>query len=104
LREVESFLSMLLHEAEDREVLGADFVRAVAAEGHHDFIEKIPSRHPRRRDLLAALITTATRAGRANKARAARYLGWDPDTLVARMEDLEIPEEGFSALHRPWTS
>jgi two-component system nitrogen regulation response regulator GlnG len=102
VREVESFLLRLLNEAEDREVLGAEFVSEVAAEGHHELIQKIPSRHPRRADLLAALVTTATQGGRANKARAARFLGWDPDTLVARMEDLEIPEEGFGELHRPW--
>ena len=104
VREVESFLSMLLNEAEDRESLGAAFVSEVAVDGHHEFIQKIPSRHPRRADLLAALVTTATQGGRANKARAARFLGWDPDTLVARMEDLDIPEEGFDELHSPWTS
>jgi hypothetical protein len=48
----------------------------------------VPSRHPRRRDLEAALRTTKKRAGAPNKVRAALYLGWDPDTLVARLEEL----------------
>jgi DNA-binding NtrC family response regulator len=104
VREVDSFISMLLNEAEDREVLGAEFVSKVASEGHYELIQKIPSRHPRRADLLSALVTTATRGGRVNKTRAARFLGWDPDTLVARMEDLAIPEVGFEALHHPWSS
>ena len=104
VREVDSFISMLLNEAEDREVLGAEFVSKVAAESHYEMIQKIPSRHPRRADLLSALVTTATRGGRVNKTRAARFLGWDPDTLVARMEDLAIPEVGFEALHHPWSS
>jgi hypothetical protein len=31
--------------------------------------------------------------GRTNKTRAAAYLGWDPDTLVARMKDCGLPDE-----------
>ena len=57
-------------------------------------LERLPSRHPDRADLLAALGTTRLGTGRVNKTRAALYLGWDPDTLVARMQDLSIPQEG----------
>jgi hypothetical protein len=32
-------------------------------------------------------------SGRLNKTRAALYLGWDPDTLVARMHDAGIGED-----------
>lgn len=57
-------------------------------------LERLPSRHPDRADLLAALSITRLGTGRVNKTRAALYLGWDPDTLVARMQDLGIPQEG----------
>ncbi len=54
---------------------------------------RLPSRHPLRTDLLAALRITRKPGGRLNKTRAALYLGWDPDTLVARMHDAGIGEE-----------
>jgi hypothetical protein len=38
----------------------------------------------------AALRSTRTRRGSLNKTRAATYLGWDPDTLVARMRELRL--------------
>jgi putative methionine-R-sulfoxide reductase with GAF domain len=53
-------------------------------------IKRLPSRHPRRRDVVSALESTRLESGRINKTRAAQYLGWDPDTLVARMGDLGI--------------
>ncbi|MBL8858217.1 MAG: sigma 54-interacting transcriptional regulator [Planctomycetes bacterium] len=58
-----------------------------------DLVRKLPSRHPRRRDLISALRTTRTAGGRANKTRAALYLGWDPDTLVARMQSEGLGED-----------
>jgi DNA-binding NtrC family response regulator len=51
---------------------------------------RLSSRQPRREDLLQALDYTRTSGGRTNKTRAALYMGWDPDTLVARLQDLEI--------------
>lgn len=62
-----------------------------------DLVRKLPSRHPRRRDLVAALRTTLTTGGRVNKTRAALYLGWDPDTLVARMASEHVSEESLQA-------
>jgi DNA-binding NtrC family response regulator len=56
-------------------------------------VQRLPSRHPSRWDLLAALRVTRKAGGRLNKTRAALYLGWDPDTLVARMQDAGIGEE-----------
>jgi hypothetical protein len=56
-------------------------------------VRRLPSRHPSRADLLAALRVTRMPTGRTNKTRAALYLGWDPDTLVARMQDAGIGEE-----------
>lgn len=57
-------------------------------------LDRLPSRHPDRAELLAALSVTRLGTGRVNKTRAAMYLGWDPDTLVARMESLGIAQEG----------
>ena len=41
----------------------------------------------------AALRVTRMAGGRINKTRAALYLGWDPDTVVARMKDCRIGDE-----------
>ncbi|MBK7643187.1 MAG: sigma 54-interacting transcriptional regulator [Planctomycetes bacterium] len=51
-------------------------------------VRRLPSRHPSRSDLASALRTTRLGTGRVNKTRAAAFLGWDPDTLVARLSDL----------------
>ena len=51
---------------------------------------RLPSRRPRPEDVRAALDATRRANGALNKTRAARYLGWDPDTLVACME--RVPE------------
>ena len=52
--------------------------------------KRLPSRRPGREDVVSALESTRLESGRINKTRAAQYLGWDPDTLVARMQDLGI--------------
>lgn len=104
MRELENFVCKLSNEALDLDLIDADLVSRVAEESRFELQSRIPSRHPRKVDLLAALVSTQTQGGRANKTAAARYLGWDPDTLVARMKDLRIEEEDFSEMHRPWTS
>jgi len=73
--------------------LGAADVVAVAQESGLGLARRLPSRHPDRRDLLAALRTTRTAGSRANKTRAAIYLGWDPDTLVARLVEAGLTDE-----------
>jgi hypothetical protein len=50
------------------------------------------SLRPRPRDLELALRTTRHKGGSWNRARAARYLGWDPDTLDARLEGRAFEE------------
>jgi len=75
---------VLLHPGE---TVDAEAVHAVAREFHLQLRERLPSRRPRREDLEQALRTTRKGTGRPNKRRAALYLGWDPDTLVLRMED-----------------
>ncbi|TDJ72926.1 MAG: sigma-54-dependent Fis family transcriptional regulator [Planctomycetota bacterium] len=96
VRELENAVfKLVLHHA--GEELDADaVVRALAPYGVL-LARRLPSRHPPRADLVAALVTTRTRGGRPNKSRAAQYLGWDPDTLVARMKDAHLDEEGLDA-------
>ncbi len=62
----------------------------LAARFGRKLVRRLPSRHPLRSDLVSALRSTLLGTGRVNKTRAATYLGWDPDTLVARLEDLGI--------------
>jgi DNA-binding NtrC family response regulator len=50
-------------------------------------LQRIPSRHPDRELLCAALQSTANRKGTWNKTRAALYLGWDTDTLQSRINE-----------------
>jgi len=104
VRELENFICKLSNEADGRDSIDTEFVKRVAEESRCELLGRIPSRHPRHADLLAALVSTSTNTGRANKTRAARLLGWDPDTLVARMADQHMEDESFSELHRPWTS
>ncbi len=73
--------------------VGPDDVRALARRFKLALIARIPSRRPGAAIVRAALRVTRKGTGASNKTRAARYLGWDPDTLVARMKDLGIDEE-----------
>lgn len=59
------------------------------------FLRRLPSRHPERDLVVSALRTTRKPGGRINKTRAALYLGWDPDTLVSRMSDLQLREDAL---------
>ena len=63
--------------------------------------QRLSSRQPKYEDVIQALDHTRTRGGRINKTRAALYLGWDPDTLVARLGDLEI-DPAEPELPRGW--
>jgi len=64
-------------------------------------VRRVPSRHPLHSDLVSALRSTLLGTGRVNKTRAATYLGWDPDTLVARLEDLGI-DPALPPLETAW--
>ena len=50
-------------------------------------LRKLPSRYPARELLERALEATGLENGRRNKTRAARLLGWDVDTLEARLAE-----------------
>jgi len=75
--------------------LGATEVEGVLGAFGVELRRRLPSRHPRRVDLLAALATTRRDSGRLNKTRAALYLGWDPDTLVSRMGEQGVDEQSL---------
>jgi hypothetical protein len=62
---------------------------AIAAIGLEP-VARLASREPRPRDVAGALWCTRTAGGRVNKARAAGWLGWDADTLAARLVDLGL--------------
>jgi DNA-binding NtrC family response regulator len=94
VRELENliFKLVLLHPGES---VTPEAVGEICRQFGIELVRRLPSRHPDRRDLVAALRTTRKAGGRLNKTRAAQYLGWDPDTLVSRMQSCGIPEEGF---------
>jgi len=63
-------------------------VREVARNQGRRLCERVPPRGREPDHLLAALHATRHRNGSWNRTRAAELLGWDPDTLVRRLEDL----------------
>jgi hypothetical protein len=52
---------------------------------------RLPSWRPRRNDIELALESTRHRSGGLNRARAARYLGWDPATLARHLREESPP-------------
>jgi DNA-binding NtrC family response regulator len=97
VRELESMIYKLVLLGRGRRGPGVEPLQPaqileIAARFSLEIVERLPSRHPPRGDLLAALRATRKPGGRLNKTRAALYLGWDPDTLVARMQDAGIGE------------
>jgi len=81
-------LALVAHHA--GAVVGVEPVRALLEQRGAALVERLPSRHPRRADVEAALRVTRKKSGAWNKTRAALYLGWDPDTLARRMRELGI--------------
>lgn len=77
----------LLHPGKE---IGAGEVADVARRFGLKLVTRLSSKNPVRADVIAALESTRTGRGTLNKTRASLYLGWDPDTLVARMRDLKL--------------
>lgn len=69
------------------EVVEAADVRAALRARRVAYRSRLPSLRPRPGELLQALESTRHANGAPNRARAARYLGWDPDTLERRLRD-----------------
>ena len=70
--------------------LGVAQLEGLARRAGLELVCRVPSRSPDPELVRAALRSTRTQRGSLNKTRAAAYLGWDPDTLVARMRELGL--------------
>jgi two-component system nitrogen regulation response regulator NtrX len=101
LRELEALMYklVLLHPGEE---VGSEVLRSLAKRFKLELRERIPSLRPRRRDLVQALRSTLTSTGRSNKSRAAACLGWDPDTLVARLKGAGLEPEAVVGEEDSW--
>jgi DNA-binding NtrC family response regulator len=88
-----SALVAQLVRAHPGERIGGREVRAALRSRHLALRVRLSSRRPGLLALEQALEVTAHRVGSENHARAARYLGWDPDTLVARLAELRRARE-----------
>ena len=89
MRELRAIAAQLARLHAGQEVTRRD-VRAVLRSRGLEPRERLPSLRPRRLDLVLALSTTRHKNGAFNRARAARYLGWDPDTLEARLRSTDV--------------
>ncbi|HED65164.1 MAG TPA: hypothetical protein ENJ09_06360 [Planctomycetes bacterium] len=76
------------------EKLSVRDVRRALRERGLEPVDRLPSRSPRRIDLLFALESTRHRNGNWNRARAASILGWDTVTLAARMGEAGMDAKG----------
>lgn len=91
LRDLENFVFKLVLTAPGAS-LRAEELERVARRFGLELVRRLNSRAPDAASIRAALQATANLRGTVNKTRASLYLGWDPDTLVARMNDLAIDE------------
>jgi hypothetical protein len=96
LRELENLVHklVLLHPGVQ---VGFEALNRTARRFHVELVRRVSSRAPDPETLRAALATTANLRGSINKTRAAMYLGWDPDTLVLRMNELEASERSLDS-------
>jgi hypothetical protein len=101
LRELEAlvFKLVVLHPGEE---IGPPALRAMARRFKLSLADRLPRRRPRRSDLVQAVRSTLTSTGRCNKRRAAAYLGWDPDTLVARLREAGLDLERLAEEPDSW--
>lgn len=111
LRSLEGFLYKLVlkRSAEGVRASGEHGVevaelREVARSSQVELLDKLPPRQPNRLDVVQALRSTLKQSGGINKRRAALYLGWDPDTLVARMKEFGLDEANLPEQPHGWLS
>jgi putative methionine-R-sulfoxide reductase with GAF domain len=88
LRELEQFLYRLALLCPGREIDAAELARA-AARHRLDLSKRIAPRQAERELVSMALACTRKQNGSFNKSRAASYLGWETETLVARLREFE---------------
>jgi len=69
------------------EEVSAEAIRHLGHGSSEKLRLRMPSLRPRRIDLELALSSSRNACGTRNKTGAARWLGWDPDTLTRRLEE-----------------
>jgi len=67
-----------------RELIG------LSAELGVELLAKLPTRDFDPQDLIQALEGTRKKSGALHRGRAAALMGWDPDTLRAKLEALDL--------------
>ncbi len=83
VRALEGFIYKLVLSTEGE--IGSTLLQQRAASMGLALRRRLPSKRPRRLDLEAALLSSRNKNGSVNKTRAARLLGWDPDTLARHL-------------------
>jgi transcriptional regulator with AAA-type ATPase domain len=101
LRELEGLAFKLVLLFAGREV-GVSELEEAASRYRLELLRKLPSRRPRRVDLVAALRSTLKAGTNINKRRAAEYLGWDPDTLCTRLGEARLDQATLDAEPLAW--
>lgn len=100
-RELDARLHHLLRRTTADPVTVEELVLIWRAAGQEPVL-RLASRKPPVEWLRNALVSTATAGGRANKRRAALYLGWDPDTLAARLAEAGLKDVDPDARGAGW--
>ena len=103
LRELEGLLFRLVLFC-TQPMIGVRELRAVARRAGLKLVEKLPLKRPSRFEVVQALRSTSKSSGAINKRRAALYLGWDPDTLAARLGALGLDEASLEEEPGSWGS
>ncbi len=95
LGQEKQLMSVVLHLVQlARGPVTREDVASALSERGLEVVKRLESKRPLPSDISAALSATRSKSGRVNKSRASMYLGWDPDTLVGRMRDLDWLEGG----------
>jgi len=97
LRELEQFLYRIALLYPGR-VVDAEELGRAAARHRLDLSKRIVPRQAERELVLMALTCTRKQNGSFNKSRAAAYLGWETETLVARLREFEAQGQPIGGL------
>ncbi|MDF1799576.1 MAG: hypothetical protein P1V81_10400 [Planctomycetota bacterium] len=85
---------LLVARAPGAEVAAPELEDLLAARLGSGYRRRSASKRPLLRTLWAALDSTRKQAGSYHRGRAASLLGWDPDTVTARIRDLGLADLG----------
>ncbi|MFT7669736.1 MAG: hypothetical protein ACI8X5_002443 [Planctomycetota bacterium] len=101
LRELEALVYKMVVLCPDSEI-GVAELQEIARRFKLCLDSRLPSRRPRRSDVVQALRSTLKKTGTFNKRRASIHLGWDPDTLTARIAEMDINESNLEQEPDSW--